>query len=513
VRQKSANQTLETNRRPASPLDDGREFARALCAPPFVSGGGRSALRSAASRKAIANRFAHLVNMAIQLPSRVRLLLLLILTLFPLIGKAQGLEVLYSFGAMNSYGHLPYAGVTEGADGCFYGTTTGGGSSANYGTVFKLTTYGVLTTLASFDHAAGLTPVGTLALASDGNFYGNTLGGDSSSANGTIFRVSTNGLLTTLVRFDGTNGIYPCSGLIPGNGGDLYGTTAFSIRSGGTVFRVTTNGNLTTLVTFNGDNGKSPRGRLTLGDDGALYGTTFYGGISNMGTVFRVTTNGALTTLFKFAGTNGACPQAYLTPGSDGSYYGTTTGGGSNHGTLFRITTNGLLTTLVMFSGTNGDSPQGGLCLGADGNFYGTTAFGGTSNMGTVFKLTTNGALTTLVNFAGSNGEQPRAELTLGKDGRFYGTTALGGSFGVGTVFRLEVPAPPCTFQSIIANDGVVSLTWSTVAGRTYQLQYKDDLGGVKWLDLGEVVRATNFVTSALDFSATNQRFYRIRVQ
>ena len=44
---KSPNQTLETNRRPRSPLGAGQEFERAIYDPAFLSGGGRSALCSA----------------------------------------------------------------------------------------------------------------------------------------------------------------------------------------------------------------------------------------------------------------------------------------------------------------------------------------------------------------------------------------------------------------------------------------------------------------------------------
>lgn len=43
------NQTLETNRRPASPLNTGPQFGRTFHAPPCVSGGGRSAFRWAES--------------------------------------------------------------------------------------------------------------------------------------------------------------------------------------------------------------------------------------------------------------------------------------------------------------------------------------------------------------------------------------------------------------------------------------------------------------------------------
>ena len=44
---KSPNQTLETNRRPRSPLDAGQQFERVLYDPAFLSGGGRSAFCSA----------------------------------------------------------------------------------------------------------------------------------------------------------------------------------------------------------------------------------------------------------------------------------------------------------------------------------------------------------------------------------------------------------------------------------------------------------------------------------
>ena len=56
------------------------------------------------------------------------------------------------------------------------------------------------------------------------------------------------------------------------------------------MFQVTTNGSLTTLVSFTGTNGASPYAALTLGNDGNFYGTTAYGGImcSGHGTVFRL---------------------------------------------------------------------------------------------------------------------------------------------------------------------------------------------------------------------------------
>jgi uncharacterized repeat protein (TIGR03803 family) len=102
------------------------------------------------------------------------------------------------------------------------------------------------------------------------------------------------------------------------------------------VFKVTTNGTLTTLVSFNGSNGEWPQAALTLGSDGNFYGTTFEGGSGNWGTAFKVTTNGTLTTLVNFYGSNGGNPNG-LTLGSDGNFYGTTQSGngGHNDGTVF----------------------------------------------------------------------------------------------------------------------------------------------------------------------------------
>ena len=182
----------------------------------------------------------------------------------------------------NVDGANPYSGLALGPDGCFYGATSEAGRNAS-GTLFRITTDGVLTPLFSFEalsgsastNTSGASPYARLTLGPDGNFYGTAfLGG--SRGDGTVFRITTNGAFTPLASFAGTNGTGPRGALVVGPDNSLYGTTLNGGIYGdlGTVFRVTTNGVLTTLVSFNYDTGSAPDAGVVFGPDGNLYGTT-----------------------------------------------------------------------------------------------------------------------------------------------------------------------------------------------------------------------------------------------
>ena len=124
-------------------------------------------------------------------------LLTLVFVVCGFTASAQTLQILVSFNGTN--GEEPI-GLTLGNDGNFYGTAEWGGDN-NDGTVFKITTNGLLTTLVSFSLTNGACPVAALTIGNDGNFYGTTdNGGDTSLNNGygygTIFQVTTNGMLT-----------------------------------------------------------------------------------------------------------------------------------------------------------------------------------------------------------------------------------------------------------------------------------------------------------------------------
>jgi uncharacterized repeat protein (TIGR03803 family) len=147
--------------------------------------------------------------------------------------------LLASFTGANGNG--PAAGLVRGPDGNFFGTTQFGGLTDN-GTVFRVTPNGVVTSLFSFSGPNGNYPVAPLSVGSDGNFYGTTSGDRSfggSNTYGTAFRITPAGALTTLVVFNFGNGACPISGVIQGRDGNPYGTTfQGGIGSGGTVFRL-----------------------------------------------------------------------------------------------------------------------------------------------------------------------------------------------------------------------------------------------------------------------------------
>jgi uncharacterized repeat protein (TIGR03803 family) len=412
-------------------------------------------------------------------------------------------------------------GLTVGADGKLYGTTRSGGTN-QLGTVFQLTTNGVLRSLYSFRGGNdGSYPLGTLIQGQDGNFYGTTLSGGAYNS-GTVFRISTNGVLTNLYVFTGlSDGVTPVGGLVQGGDGTLYGTTEYAgAHANGTVFRVTTNGTFTTLYSFTGgatDSGV-PQAGLIFANDGGLYGTT--SGSFTDGSVFRISTNGAINTLHTFTSSvDGAYPAASLVLASDGKLYGTTSLGTSNdNGSTFSITTNGALTSLYLFTGgSDGGSPDAaGLMQAADGNLYGATAFGGNfNNDGTVFRMTRQGALTTLVWFNGANGANPEAALVQGPDGNLYGTTQNGGPGGQGTIFRLTVPASllPPGLGSVSLTNGSFNFSWTAVPGQMYQVQSCSGLNPANWINLGSPVTAVSTNVTVSDAVGINaRRFYRVMV-
>lgn len=340
--------------------------------------------------------------------------------------------------------------LVQGNDGNLYGTTLGGGSNLS-GSIFRITPAGKITTVYSLCSQAncsdGALPYGGLALGRDGNFYGTTSQGGANGISGTVFRITPEGVLTTLHSFDGTDGAGPGAPMILARNGDFYGITMNGgDNNSGTIFKITPGGALTTLYGFGSGDGFFLNGPLVQGNDGNFYGTTESGGANGYGTIFKLTLSGAFTTLHSFDSTDGSAPACGLVQASDGNLYGTTYEGGSNDscpngcGTVFKISLQGTLTTLHNFDSTDGANPIAALIQATDGNFYGTTYGGGTAgDWGTVFKITPGGAVTTLHSFDGNDGAQPYGPVAQATNGSLYGTATNGiGDAIYGTVFGLS---------------------------------------------------------------------------
>ena len=136
--------------------------------------------------------------------------------------SAQLLNTLLSFNGSN--GQHPDSSLIQATDGNFYGITQNGGvtnqncTSVGCGTVFQITSSGTFTTLYQFcsltNCADGANPYGYLVQGTDGNFYGTTIYGGA-NLYGTVFKSTPNGTLTTLHSFALiTDGAYPWAGLV-----------------------------------------------------------------------------------------------------------------------------------------------------------------------------------------------------------------------------------------------------------------------------------------------------------
>jgi uncharacterized repeat protein (TIGR03803 family) len=194
----------------------------------------------------------------------------------------------------------------------------------------------------NFGGTDGESPQAGLVQAANGDFFGTTYGGGANGY-GTVFKITPSGKLTTLYSFcpqggkcaDGGN---PVAALIQASDGNFYGTTVYGANGGGTIFKITPGAKFTTLYRFcsepNCTDGAGSAGALIQATDGNFYGTTLGGGSYDGGTVFKVTAKGKLTTLYSFCPQGGKCidgyfPLAALVQDTDGEFYGTTAGGGS----------------------------------------------------------------------------------------------------------------------------------------------------------------------------------------
>jgi uncharacterized repeat protein (TIGR03803 family) len=277
------------------------------------------------------------------------------------ITPTRHLMTLYRFSGAN--GSSPEGTLVLAADGSLYGTTENGGSEkceGGCGTLFRISPSGELTTLHAFHGDDGAQPSGSIVLTADGSLYGGTKVGGDLSCNtpygcGTVFKLAANGAFTTLHTFELTDGSSPGGGLKQATDGNLYGTTSFGgisnpVCSCGTVFMITPEGVLTTLHKFDGTDGWQPVAALEQATSGVFYGTAAAGGSDNQGTAFTLSTN--LSPFAAFVRSTGKVGQTAQILGQ--GFKGTT--GVSFNGALanFEVRSETFLTATVPSGATTG---------------------------------------------------------------------------------------------------------------------------------------------------------------
>jgi uncharacterized repeat protein (TIGR03803 family) len=215
--------------------------------------------------------------------------------------------VMHIFQGSSSDGGNPRGGVIIDQAGNLYGTTFMGGAS-NLGTVFEISSSGAETILHSFAGGSdGANPQAGLVMDTSGNLYGTTEGGGGTANSGTVFEITPEGIETVLYAFQGkAGGKYPGidAGLILDAAGNLYGTTTAGgackdTSRCGVVFELAPDGTETVLHSFDARPlGAAPSGTLLMSQKGDLFGTTFGGGrlcpgqethSNGCGTVFKLT--------------------------------------------------------------------------------------------------------------------------------------------------------------------------------------------------------------------------------
>ena len=177
------------------------------------------------------------------------------------------------------------------AQGQLWGMTTQGGGN-DLGVIFKTNADGsghvILKEFLLSSTTIGISPQGSLTMASNGKLYGMTTVGGSSFS-GVLFEYDPlTSVYTNKLDFDGAAmGGFPSGSLTLVNG-KLYGMTpGKGLNNWGTIFEYDPATNTFSKKYDFDPTGGGPQGSLTLASNGRLYGLTGIGGANQSGVLFE----------------------------------------------------------------------------------------------------------------------------------------------------------------------------------------------------------------------------------
>jgi uncharacterized repeat protein (TIGR03803 family) len=299
------------------------------------------------------------------------------------------------------------AGLTLGSDGNFYGACEGGNPATGMGSIFRLTPAGVFTDLHDFTGANGDSlPMYPPIQGVDGNFYG--VSGNEVQVCGNVYKLTPAGVYTNLHTFV-FNSECHSSNLVQASDGNLYGTLADCevVQGAGCVYKISTAGVFKEIHDFAFTTGQVPCTGLIQGKDGKLYGATQQGAANGSGNIYKLTTAGVATDFHDFTNaTDASCvnnvgPPVNLLQVADGSFYGVNPAYGPNGtGSIYKLTSAGVFTAFLFPNPpVDGDLPSSTLIQHTNGLVYGTTPSGGGGSggcpptcQGTFFSVATGDA-------------------------------------------------------------------------------------------------------------------------
>jgi sugar lactone lactonase YvrE len=368
-----------------------------------------------------------------------------------------------------------------------------------------------------------------MAVDASGNLY------VADSANHAIRRLATNGMAGTFAGQLGVAGTLDGSGTNAqfntpsGLAFDHSGNLLVTDTGNATLRKISPAGNVTTLAGVAGESGYA-EGAVGV----ALFGAPLGIAIATNGNIYvadggnhviRLLTGGTVST---FAGNpgvwgstdglgtnaqfNAPCGLAFDAGGnlfvSD-----------ANNHTIRKITPDGLVTTFAGSAGVagsaDGSTASATFCHPAEIVFdrRGDLLVADSFNH-ILREVSTNGMVSTVSGLAGISGDTDG----VNGQGRFFNPYGLvfdpNGVLLVADTYNeliRQVLVPfKLTLQST-STPPTVTLTWETVVGRQYQVQFTDNLTG-SWTNLTELMTATGFTISQTDTPPRNQpqRHYRV---
>lgn len=370
-----------------------------------------------------------------------------------------------------------------------------------------------------------------LAMDTAGNVY------IADNQNHAIRKLSTNGIVSTLAgKFGisgsadgtGTNASFNNpSGIAIASNGTLYVTDT----GNNTIRCITANGVVTTLAGLAGQTGttnasgslarfSSPLG-IAIDASGMIY-------VADSGNhTIRKVTSAGLVTMFVGSpgvwGTNNGAGASALFNGPVGIAIDSHSNlfvSDSNNDTIRKITPSGNVTTWAGAPGMDGTNDgtgnlalfchPGELKMDHNNMLYVVDSFNHAIRC-----ITTNAIVTTVAGL----GENEGSIDGLGTQARFFNPYGLAidhnGNLRIADTYNQTIRFAYVPMIAALNQDiNTMVITWHSVVGNTYQVQYKNPSVAATWQNLGNTITATNSTAAFTDDSAlsVSQRFYRVKL-